>query len=154
MKFHGVPKSTFYLHLKECEFRFNFRDKDIYVTPHLNFIPDSARPPCIGIKDGAAARTELAGGMLEVILAVKLVVYVQLYKPETVVMGDAAAGKKGVLEIVDDIHESLDENLLDIDGMEEAFSPADPEPELFGDEKEFLVRKMITYEYVKKEKRP
>ena len=31
MKFHGVPKSTFYLHLKECEFRFNFRDQDIYV---------------------------------------------------------------------------------------------------------------------------
>ena len=31
MKFHGVPQSTFYLHLKECEFRFNFRDQDIYV---------------------------------------------------------------------------------------------------------------------------
>ena len=29
-KFHGVPKSTFYLHLKECEFRFNYRDQDIY----------------------------------------------------------------------------------------------------------------------------
>ena len=29
-KFHGVPQSTFYLHLKECEFRFNFRDQDIY----------------------------------------------------------------------------------------------------------------------------
>ncbi len=29
-KFHGVPKSTFYLHLKECEFRFNNRDKNIY----------------------------------------------------------------------------------------------------------------------------
>ena len=30
MKFHGIPKSTFYLHLKECEFRFNFRDQNIY----------------------------------------------------------------------------------------------------------------------------
>jgi len=29
-KFHGVPKSTFYLHLKECEFRFNYRNKNIY----------------------------------------------------------------------------------------------------------------------------
>ncbi|NOS35745.1 MAG: IS1595 family transposase [Deltaproteobacteria bacterium] len=29
-KFHGVPRSTFYLHLKECEFRFNYRGKDIY----------------------------------------------------------------------------------------------------------------------------
>jgi transposase-like protein len=29
-KFHGINDSTFYLHLKECEFRFNFRDSDIY----------------------------------------------------------------------------------------------------------------------------
>jgi hypothetical protein len=30
MKFHGIPESTFYLHLKECEFRFNYRNEDIY----------------------------------------------------------------------------------------------------------------------------
>jgi len=29
-KFHGVPQNTFYLHLKECEFRFNHRNKNIY----------------------------------------------------------------------------------------------------------------------------
>lgn len=29
-KFHGIADSTFYLHLKECEFRFNYRDKDLY----------------------------------------------------------------------------------------------------------------------------
>ena len=27
-KFHGIADSTFYLHLKECEFRFNYRDQD------------------------------------------------------------------------------------------------------------------------------
>mgnify|MGYP006305433557 CR=1 FL=1 len=36
-KFHGLPKSTFYLHLKECEFRFNHRDQDIYLVM-LNMI--------------------------------------------------------------------------------------------------------------------
>jgi len=30
MKFHGIPKKTFYLHLKECEFRFNYRNQNIY----------------------------------------------------------------------------------------------------------------------------
>ncbi|CAB5124543.1 hypothetical protein D3OALGA1CA_2800 [Olavius algarvensis associated proteobacterium Delta 3] len=30
MKFHGIAESTFYLHLKECEFRFNFRNENIY----------------------------------------------------------------------------------------------------------------------------
>lgn len=29
-KLHGIPKHTFYLHLKECEFRFNNRTVDIY----------------------------------------------------------------------------------------------------------------------------
>ena len=29
-KFHGIPESTFYLHLKECEFRYNYRNDEIY----------------------------------------------------------------------------------------------------------------------------
>jgi transposase len=30
LKFHGVPRETFYLHLKESEFRFNHRNDDLY----------------------------------------------------------------------------------------------------------------------------
>ena len=30
-KFRGVHKHTFYLHIKECEFRYNFRNKNIYL---------------------------------------------------------------------------------------------------------------------------
>jgi len=30
VKFKGMHPSTFYLHLKECEFRFNHRDEDLY----------------------------------------------------------------------------------------------------------------------------
>ena len=30
IKFHGIPRSTFYIHLKECEFRFNYRNQNIY----------------------------------------------------------------------------------------------------------------------------
>jgi len=30
MKFQGIPKATFYLHLKECEFQFNYRNQNIY----------------------------------------------------------------------------------------------------------------------------
>ncbi len=29
-KFHGISDSTFYLHLKECEFRFNYRNQNLY----------------------------------------------------------------------------------------------------------------------------
>ena len=129
------------------------RDSDIYVTPHLNFIPASAKPPCVGIKDGGITRTELPGGMWEVVCTVSLVTYVQLLKDEASIMGDASAGKKGVLDIVDDIHSSLDENLLGITGMIEAFSPSETESEMFGDEKEGLQRKTVTYRYVKQETR-
>lgn len=31
-QFNGVPKHTFYLHLKECEFRFNHRNQNLYQT--------------------------------------------------------------------------------------------------------------------------
>lgn len=30
VKFRGMRKSTFYLHLKECEFRFNYRQQNLY----------------------------------------------------------------------------------------------------------------------------
>jgi transposase-like protein len=30
-KFRGIHKSTFYLHLKECEFRFNYRRENLYI---------------------------------------------------------------------------------------------------------------------------
>ena len=36
-KFRGVHKKTFYLHIKECEFRYNFRNKNIYLTLLKNF---------------------------------------------------------------------------------------------------------------------
>jgi transposase len=30
-RFRGVHKHTFYLHIKECEFRYNYRNKNIYL---------------------------------------------------------------------------------------------------------------------------
>jgi transposase len=30
VKFKGMSPSTFYLHLKECEWRFNHQDEDLY----------------------------------------------------------------------------------------------------------------------------
>ncbi|MDP7437456.1 MAG: IS1595 family transposase, partial [Candidatus Marinimicrobia bacterium] len=29
-KFRGIRKETFYYHLKECEFRFNYRHENMY----------------------------------------------------------------------------------------------------------------------------
>ena len=131
------------------------RDSDIYIAPHENYIPSQVRPPCVGIKDGLIVRKELACSMLEITLNVTIIIMVQLAKDEANIIGDAAASKKGVLEIADNVHASLDENLLGITGMHEAVSaPTEPGSELFGDEKEALQRKLITYQYVMEEERP
>ncbi len=36
-KFRGMSKNTFYLHIKECEFRYNFRNRNIYLFLLRNF---------------------------------------------------------------------------------------------------------------------
>ena len=36
-KFRGVHRHTFYLHIKECEFRYNYRNQNLYPTLLKNF---------------------------------------------------------------------------------------------------------------------
>ena len=130
------------------------RSGDIYITPHLNYIPSHVRAPCIGIKDGGITRREELFGMWELTMAISIVVYVQLLKDEASIIGDAAADQKGVLDIIDDINASLDENLLDIDGMQAAYSPSEGASEMFGNEEAGLQSKVINFEYIKEEERP
>lgn len=123
------------------------RAADVFVTEDDNLIPEAVKFPAVGLKDGAIARTELAGGWWRVNPAVRLVVWVQLQKTEAGVMGDDASGQKGVLEIADDIHALLDQNLLGIEGMQGAFSPSEGESQFVGDEQLVLQRKVIEYRY-------
>jgi hypothetical protein len=129
------------------------RPQDVYVTPSLELIPNGVRPPAIALKDGPVSRSELAGGMIELSLAVQVAVFAQVYKPEASVMGDAATGAKGVLELAGDVHGVLDENLLGVAGMLSAFSAAESASETVGDETEMFQRKIITYVYTKQEAR-
>ena len=131
------------------------RAGDVFVTEDENLIPSAVKFPAVGIKDGPVVRTEEIGGMMEYALTVKIIPYVQLSKPEAAIMGDTSTGKEGILDIEADIHESLDENLLAITGMISAVAlPNQPESELFGDETEVVVRKVISYQYGKETARP
>ena len=44
-KFKGISKKTFYLHLKECEVRFNYKKQDICPTLLMNQIQIGAFAP-------------------------------------------------------------------------------------------------------------
>jgi len=128
------------------------RDSDIYIAPHENYIPGQVRFPAVGIKDGPVIRGELSRGViLEIERAVTLVVYVKLAKPEAAVMGDAVASKKGVLDIVSDIHSSLHDNTLSLSNTSLVFSPSEEPSELFGDESEYIQKKIVTYKYTREE---
>jgi len=128
------------------------RDSDIYIAPHENYIPTQVRFPAIGIKDGPVTRTELTRGeVVESERAVSIIVYVKLAKPEAAVMGDDATDKKGVLDIINDIHDSLHGNKLSLSGTSHVFSPSESESELFGDESEYVQKKAVRYEYTQEE---
>ena len=127
------------------------RDKDIYITPHENYIPAGVRFPCVGIKDGDIDGTDCMGGGKESRMKVTIVPFVQLAKAEATIMGDAATGKKGILDVSDDIMGALNKNLLGISGLESASCKKSTGSETFGDDEEALQRKLITAIYEKKE---
>lgn len=130
------------------------RDSDVFVAPHANFLPSGVRFPCVALKDGPIGIEELAGGMMRWSLDVNVVVYVQLVKDEASIMGDEGTGRAGVLDIVDDVHTALDENLLDITGMEAAYCVREQASELFADKTNAVQRKIVTYRYEKEGARP
>ncbi len=116
--------------------------RKVFITPHENFIPAGVRPPCIGLTDGGVKRVELAGEELEETLLVTCVAMVPA-DGEGAVVGD-----KGVIALVKKIDRILDENLLAMAGMESAWSPASGASQLFATgNKQWLVKKSITYEY-------
>lgn len=122
------------------------RDIDIFITPHANLIPAGTQFPACGIKDGSVKRYELAGGdSLDKDLNVSLIPYVKMYPEEQSIVGGSSF--KGVLDVVEDLHDILDNNLLGIDGMEAAFCEDENESEMFGKPEDGLQRKIIKYKY-------
>ena len=125
---------------------------DIFITPHTNLIPAGTQFPAIGIKDGSIKRAELMGGdSLDKEMVVTLIPYVKIYPGEKSIIGSGVF--KGILDIVEDIHEVLDDNFLGIDGMEAAFCGDEKGSEMFGNPEDGLQRKIITYTYEKRSER-
>lgn len=124
------------------------RDSDIYITPDTLYIPAGKALPCIGIKDGDITREELISDVWQVKLSVSISVYVEILRDEATIIGDEATEKKGILQIVSDINTSLDQNLLDITGMQAAVSPSETASGVFEKDNRLLSMKTINFEYV------
>jgi len=131
----------------QTEMADDVRPLDIFIAPHINYIPASVRLPCIGIKDGPIQRIELIGGQIGYSAQVKIVIYVSLKKDSASIMGDESTEQKGVLGLAADIHTALHQNTLAITGLHSAFCRAETEAEIVSDETNSVVRKILTYTY-------
>jgi len=123
------------------------RPSDVFITFDDGYLPDDVRLPCIGIKDGKTERTEGIGGCLNEKLNVSVVIWQQIYRDESSIIGDESAGRKGVLDIAEDVHDILNNNLLDLPCIQAAFCYAENASELMLTENQFIQRKVLSYEY-------
>lgn len=126
----------------------------VFVTPDENFLPNKARLPAIGIKDGTIQRSEGASMSQSSNIEVKLVAWVNLAKPEASVLGDGSTTQVGVIELAEAIHKALDDNLLGIAGITSAFSSTEAGSKLMDGDRKLLVSKIITYNYDHEGDRP
>jgi hypothetical protein len=121
------------------------RDIDVFITPHTNLIPAGTQFPAIGIKDGSVKRNELMSNVLDRELSVSIITFVKMFPDEQSIMG--GSGFKGVLELVEDLHKILDDDFLEINGVEAAFCEDENPSEMFGKPENGLQRKIIIYKY-------
>lgn len=125
------------------------RGSDIFITEDERVIPDTVKFPAVGLKDGEITYdVEYQGAKENSELLVKHIAYVQLEKPEASVMGDTSTEKKGVLDIIADIKESLRDNKLS-GQVNEVWLVSEAESELLADEELAIQMKILTMRYVR-----
>lgn len=123
------------------------RPSDIYVTPHLAFVPSSVRTPCVGIKDGKIKREELVGGCVEHEIEIQYCLFVGIRREEASIVGDESTGAKGLLQLRDDLHAALHGNTLGVHGVHGAFAARESGSDLFDSGAGMMQRKIVTYTY-------
>ena len=120
-------------------------DGDIFITPHLDYIPNGVSLPCIGIKDGAIQNVELIGECTEHHGTVLIAAWVPMANDELSIVGSATIA--GLIDICEEIESALDQNLLNISGLQSLFCESSAPSELIGDERQYLQRKIVTVTY-------
>lgn len=116
------------------------RERDVFLTPDPDILPDHVKMPCIGIKDGPVTRKDLMGGCVEKTLPVGIHCYVRLLKDEAPILA--------LLDIAAAVVEALDDNLLD--GYVREVSTGDESPITVMMLRDGLIlRKTLNFEYVK-----
>jgi|Deesub1362B_J571_1020462.scaffolds.fasta_scaffold00331_37 hypothetical protein len=124
--------------------------RNVEIIPSEEFPPDEAGFPCVGLKDGEIVITSETKGYHIQLLEVFIYIYVSIsINREASIMGDVS--QKGVLEIEEDIINSLKNNNLGIDSIFwNYWKRRAPSETVTADFENFVQRKDITFYYKKK----
>jgi len=118
------------------------REPDVFLSPDPDVIPQSSGFPCIGIKDGKVLRSDLSGGVTELTMNADVIIYEKVAREE--------ASIRKVLSLTGQVHDALDEYLLD--GYVKDVVPGNEDPiRLMYREKALVLRKIIPYQYFRED---
>ena len=127
----------------------------IFITPDAEYIPASVRPPCIGIKDGDIRRTPEpgTGTFRRESREVHIIIWSDLIREETAIIGDSVLGEKGLAEAAEEVDAALDGYLAD-ETVGDAWCKLEKGTEQFSDGHNIIQRKILTFEYETNGARP
>jgi len=118
------------------------RDKDVFLSPDKDIIPEKSKFPCIGIKDGSVDRSSLMGEVTDMTLPVEIYVYEKLIQNDQAILS--------VFDLTAGIHEKLKGNYLG--EYVKSASPGKETPiQLLYQKNGLILRKTIFYEYEREE---
>ena len=124
------------------------RSRDIYVTEDIRLIRNAGDYPAIGIKDGRTDFATLASDQGEEAMHITFVAYVQLYKPESGIMGEVSTDQKGVLDVAQDIIATLRNNDLNY-LVASALPVTQAESEILSDGHRAIIMVPVTMKYTR-----
>ena len=122
------------------------RDRDIYITPHLGFVPPGVKQPCVGIKDGKVTHRYGMAESKGYTLVVHFAILIDPKKKESSIVGEG----DGILALQKKCVDLLEFNNLGVSGLSGAAVVADLETEYFESKTESnLLRKRFSLQYEK-----
>ncbi|HHL35497.1 MAG TPA: hypothetical protein ENJ30_14150 [Desulfobulbaceae bacterium] len=120
--------------------------RDVFIATDEQVLPAGARLPCIGIKDGTIKTRKLTCGVTEKTLQLSIIAWSPQGKDAAQVTGDPT--QPGVVQMIRDIEDVLDENMLSIVGMTYAGPVEEAESRLFiNKQNKTIQQKIIIFEY-------
>ena len=122
-------------------------DGNIFITPHLDYIPNGKTFPCIGIKDADIVNSESMGNCIARQGTVHIAAWVSMVNDETSIVGSVSV--TGLIDVCAQIENALNGNTLSLADVQWLFCNLSAASELLGDEREYLQRKIITATYEK-----